>query len=36
MAGNPRENSTKYKKFRKSTIKDSQLTGYYIPRGEKL
>jgi len=36
MAGDPWEDSPKYQDFRNANIKKSQLTGYYIPRGNKL
>lgn len=36
MAGDPWIDSPKYQKFHEANIRESQLTGYYIPRGDKL
>ncbi len=36
LAGNPSENSPKYNNFYNTNIKENSLSGYYIPRGNKI
>ncbi|MFZ2151258.1 MAG: hypothetical protein WAZ12_02735 [Candidatus Absconditicoccaceae bacterium] len=36
LAGNPGENSPQYNDFYNADIKNNQLSGYYIPRGNKI
>jgi hypothetical protein len=36
LAGNPWESSPQYGEFYNNNIKENQLAGYYIPRGEKI